>query len=335
MNSQEDIMDKTGNIDAEKVQCGEGVFIKKHVNTIDPKICSMPKFDNLIKKKNINIKIKNTKKVAEQNKKENNFRMRSENFIKNVVNKIKDKYKKDIHSKQQYKHTIPVKSKTKCLLNEYLSVNPTNNILYRRKTPINVIYKNDSCDLQQPKLLTRCKSMYNMPYNCIKIYGNNHIYTNNNYVSRQNKKVAKLKISKISPLDKIRSYSINNNNTTTDYNMNTNSYINLYEASQNKPFFPNINTVHNITYNKQLFNNMNEYKLPYFLPNPNMRNTSAYNIYDITQKRKNKFNNISALNKYNTLTVKKKTDTTSVIANDETKEAKINVKSNVKSNAKN
>ncbi|SBS85896.1 hypothetical protein PMALA_014220 [Plasmodium malariae] len=178
--------------------------------------CNTPKFEKVIENNRINIRI--NKNANTQNcKKEKCKRKTNNSFICNLVKKIEDIYKRQLlnnnNNIEQNDCKTLIKSKCKCaskcmskckssfMLNEYLNVEPTNNVFYRRRTPNETLHSSDFNGINLRPLL-RFKSLHN--------------YNNNNEMSKlqQQQKKAIIKISNISPSQRFTNNGIYTNQST-------------------------------------------------------------------------------------------------------------------------
>ncbi|CXI40605.1 conserved Plasmodium protein, unknown function [Plasmodium berghei] len=172
--------------------------------------CNTPCFINNSMKKNnkkrINIKIGSNNS---DNKKYTQKKNKS--FIKNIVKKIEEAYKNRV--KNNTKYILPSKYNSTFYLNEYLNVEPTNNVLYRRRIPNETLYKSDF-NRMNLKPFIRCNSLRNLSIN------------NNEGTSKNNKAI--IKISNVSPFETLTKSNINNSSKYFQPS-------NFYGLNKNKP----------------------------------------------------------------------------------------------------
>ncbi|SCM00375.1 conserved Plasmodium protein, unknown function [Plasmodium chabaudi chabaudi] len=87
---------------------------------------------------------------------------KDESFIKNIIQKIEEAYKN--RGTNNTKCILPSKYNSTFYLNEYLNVEPTNNVLYRRRIPNETLYKSDFNKINL-KPFIRCNSLRNLDSN--------------------------------------------------------------------------------------------------------------------------------------------------------------------------
>ncbi|SBS83976.1 hypothetical protein POVCU2_0023840 [Plasmodium ovale curtisi] len=160
-----------------------------------------PSFQNGRKRKKVNIRIKGEGLQAKNNRKmglrsstksmERINRGSGQTFIEGIVEKIGEAYRKGLLTKKHYKEKLPFKEGSSFLFNEYMSVEPTNNVLYRRRTPHETLCRSDFNGINF-KPFIRCKSL--------------HVLKNTN---KMGEKKAIIKISTISPSQKYTNGSTN------------------------------------------------------------------------------------------------------------------------------
>ncbi|SBT36190.1 hypothetical protein POVWA2_028900 [Plasmodium ovale wallikeri] len=160
-----------------------------------------PSFQNGRKRKTVNIRIKGEGLQAKNNRKmglrsstksmERNNRGSGQTFIEGIVEKIGEAYRKRLLTKKHYKENLPFKEGSSFLFNEYMNVEPTNSVLYRRRTPHETLCRSDFNGINF-KPFIRCKSL--------------HVFKNTN---KMGEKKATIKISTISPSQKYANGSTN------------------------------------------------------------------------------------------------------------------------------
>ncbi|CAD2104999.1 hypothetical protein YYG_02030 [Plasmodium vinckei petteri] len=219
---------------------------------------------------------------------------KDKSFIKNIVQKIEEAYKN--RAKNNTKCMIPSKYNSTFYLNEYLNVEPTNNVLYRRRIPNETLYKSDFNKINL-KPFIRCNSLRNLNSN-----NNEGAYKNNKAI---------IKISNISPFEVLARSNANN---PSKYFQPSNYYgLNKPDHNFSAPKIPRTHSLHNtkISQRKNGNNEYNENKIG--LCSLNRRNT--YNSfgnstnYNNTNKETNKIRlHISNDNKENNRSVVSKMD---------------------------
>ncbi|KEG02339.1 conserved Plasmodium protein, unknown function [Plasmodium vinckei vinckei] len=219
---------------------------------------------------------------------------KDKSFIKNIVQKIEEAYKN--RGKNNTKCMIPSKYNSTFYLNEYLNVEPTNNVLYRRRIPNETLYKSDFNKINL-KPFIRCNSLRNLNSN-----NNEGPYKNNKAI---------IKISNVSPFEVLARSNANN---SSKYFQPCNFYcLNKPDHNFNVPKIPRTHSLHNtkITQRKNAQNEHNENKIG--LCSLNRRNT--YNSfgnptnYNNSNKETNKIRlHISNDNKENNRSLVSKRD---------------------------
>ncbi|KMZ86550.1 hypothetical protein PVBG_04709 [Plasmodium vivax Brazil I] len=95
------------------------------------------------KKNTINIKIKKKANGNLQHSKNGGEKEEQKSFIKSLIGKIEEMYKKGSREEKRNSHEVPLHPRPAFLLNEYLNVEPTNYVTYRRRTPHKTLRRSD------------------------------------------------------------------------------------------------------------------------------------------------------------------------------------------------
>ncbi|EUD67257.1 hypothetical protein C922_02407 [Plasmodium inui San Antonio 1] len=94
-----------------------------------------PNYYSGSKKNTIRIKIKKNPNRNLQHSEGGKKKEEQKSFIKSLIGKIEEMYKKGSHDEKRSSHKLPLESRPAFVLNEYINVQPTNNVTYRRRTP--------------------------------------------------------------------------------------------------------------------------------------------------------------------------------------------------------
>ncbi|ANQ08236.1 Uncharacterized protein PCOAH_00027460 [Plasmodium coatneyi] len=95
------------------------------------------------KRNTINIRIKKNANGNLQHSGGGKKKEEQKSFIKSLIDKIEEMYKKGSHGEKGNSHKLPFESRPAFLLNEYINVEPTNNVTYRRRTPHKTLRRSD------------------------------------------------------------------------------------------------------------------------------------------------------------------------------------------------
>ncbi|GAB66682.1 hypothetical protein PCYB_094660 [Plasmodium cynomolgi strain B] len=103
-----------------------------------------PSYYSGSKKNTINIKIKkNANRNLQHSGGGKKKKEEQKSFIKSLIGKIEEMYKKGSHDEKRNSHKLPFESRPAFLLNEYINIEPTNNVMYRRRTPHKTLRRSD------------------------------------------------------------------------------------------------------------------------------------------------------------------------------------------------
>ncbi|KJP90299.1 hypothetical protein AK88_00147 [Plasmodium fragile] len=104
-----------------------------------------PNYYSGSKNNTISIKIRKNANRNLQHSEERKKKKKEEqkSFIKSLIGKIEEMYKKGLQDKERNSHKLPLESRSAFLLNEYINVEPTNNVTYRRRTPQKTVRRSD------------------------------------------------------------------------------------------------------------------------------------------------------------------------------------------------
>ncbi|CRH00282.1 conserved Plasmodium protein, unknown function [Plasmodium relictum] len=176
--------------------------------------CVTPKFKNMNTKRD-KIRIKIQKDWNLESPRNLRSGKKNKSFIKNIVKKMEDIYKNGLHNKKK-NNKLLFDTHSMIFPNEYLNAEPTNNVLYRRRTPHETLLRSDFNGINL-KPFVRFKSVGNL--------------------DNRMKNKAIIKISNINP------YGIYENNKGLNYfnptSLNTSKYISSSNMDTNGGYMNN------------------------------------------------------------------------------------------------
>ncbi|CAA9988432.1 conserved Plasmodium protein, unknown function [Plasmodium knowlesi strain H] len=162
------------------------------------------------KKNTINIRIKNNANRNLQHFGGKEKKKEQKSFIKSLIDKIEEMYKKGPHGEKINSRKLPIESRPAFLLNEYINVEPTNSVTYRRRTPHRTLRRSDFIGINLK------------PFVRFKRYPKGDDSCNN--VTDDPKKRAIIKISNQSPHEIFNRRYINANRSSSEYPKAANFY---------------------------------------------------------------------------------------------------------------